>query len=144
VRDYKYLSWRYNTRPESSYNLYTAWINDNIIGYIITTEIIRDEGKVVFITDILADINVNGVVDSLLNTVIYESIKSGAAMISSMLMPNSVYKTAFRKHCFIRLPQKLFPQEIYFGALSLNSKISQNILYNANSWHISWGDTDLL
>jgi len=45
----------------------------------------------------LADIKVNGVVDCLLNTVIHESINKGAAMISSMVMPNSVYKSAFRK-----------------------------------------------
>lgn len=144
VRDYKYLSWRYDMRPETSYNLYTAWLNDAIAGYIITTEIIRAEGKVVFVADLLADVRVNGVVDDLLNTVIFESVKNDAAMISSIVMPNSAYKAAFRKNCFLRLPARLFPQEIYFGAYSLNRGISENILYNPNSWYISWGDTDLL
>lgn len=144
VRDYKYLSWRYDMRPESSYRLYTAWLEGNIAGYIIVNEIIREEGRVVFIADILADARVNDIVDYLLDAVIFDSKKNGAAMISSMLMPNSLYHAAFRKNYFFRLPQKLFPQKIYFGACSLNSGIPQKILYDANSWHISWGDTDLL
>lgn len=144
IRDYKYLSWRYDMRPESSYNLYTARENGNVKGYIITTEKIRDEGKVVFIADVLADIKIDGVVDDLLKTVIFESTVNGATMISSMIMPNSVYYSAFRRHLFIRLPQKLFPQEIYFGGCGLNNAISPNVLYDPKSWHINWGDTDLL
>ena len=144
VRDYQYLSWRYDMRPESNYDLYTAWENNILAGYIITTEINRKEGKIVFIADVLADIKVNGVVDSLLKAVIQESIKKGAAMISSMVMPNSVYKSAFRKKYFMKLPRILLPQEIYFGAESLNNDLSKDFIYDAHSWHISWGDTDLL
>jgi hypothetical protein len=144
VRDYKYLSWRYNMRPESTYNLYSAWMQGNIIGYIITTEKIRNEGKVVFIADVLSDIKVDGVVDALLKTVIYESAGNGASLISSMIMPNSVYYSAFRRNLFMRLPQKLFPQEIHFGGYLLNNAVPSNLLYNPNSWHINWGDTDLL
>jgi len=144
VRDYKYLSWRYDMRPESNYDLYTAWGNNILAGYIITTEINRKEGKIVFIADILADNKVNGVVDRLLNAVIQESINKGAAMISSMVMPNSVYKSAFRKKLFIKLPRILMPQEIHFGAYSLDNGLSKEFLYDADIWHISWGDTDLL
>lgn len=144
VRDYQYLSWRYDMRPESNYDLYTAWENNILAGYIITTEIKRKEGKIVFIADVLADIKVNGVVDCLLNTVIHESINKGAAMISSMVMPNSVYKSAFRKKLFIKLPRILMPQEMHFGAYSLDNGLSKDFLYDAHTWHISWGDTDLL
>lgn len=45
---------------------------------------------------------------------------------------------------FLRRRQRLFPQEIHFGGRHLNNKISPEIFQNPPSWHISWGDTDLL
>lgn len=144
IRDFKYLSWRYDMRPESQYNLFTAWVNNEIVGYVITTSQIRNEGKVCFILDILADINVNGAIEALLKNVINSSIKNNDALISAVLMPVSVYRSAFHKFFFIPLPKRLFPQEIHFGGRQLNNKISPEIFQNPASWHISWGDTDLL
>jgi len=36
------------------------------------------------------------------------------------------------------------PQEMHFGAYSLDNELSKDFLYDAHTWHISWGDTDLL
>lgn len=144
IRDFTYLSWRYNMRPESQYNLFTAWLNNEIVGYVITTSQMRNEGKVCFILDIVADINVNGVVETLLTNAINSSVKNNDAMISAILMPSSVYRTTFYKFFFIPVPQRFFPQEIHFGGRQLNNKLSSGIFQNPASWHISWGDTDLL
>lgn len=144
IRDFTYLSWRYDMRPESQYNLFTAWTNNEIVGYVITTSQIRSEGRVSFILDILADINVNGTVEALLKAVINSSIKNNDTVIFAMLMPASAYRSAFSKFLFFPLPQRLFPQEIYFGGRQLNNKISPKIFHNPASWYISWGDTDLL
>jgi len=144
VRDYKYLSWRYDIRPESQYSLFTAWLHDKIMGYIITTSQNRNEGRVSFILDIVAVMDVNGVVEKLLNAVINMCIENNDALISAMVMPASVYRKAFNKFFFIPLPKRLFPQEINFGGRLLNNKISKELFYNPASWYISWGDTDLL
>jgi hypothetical protein len=144
VRDLRYLSWRYDMRPEANYEIFTAWFNGKIAGYVITTSQTRNEGRVSFILDVLADINVNGAIEALLKTAINSSMENNDAMISAMLMPASVYRSAFRKYFFIPLPERLFPQEIHFGGRRLNNKISRDIFQNRTSWHISWGDTDLL
>lgn len=144
VRDYKYLSWRYDMRPESQYNLFTAWLNNDIVGYIITTSQIRNEGKICFILDVMVDANVAGAAEVLLKSVVDFSMHDNDAMISALLMPASIYRSAFKKFFFVPLPQKLFPQEIYFGGCQLNHGIGPEIFKNPTSWHISWGDTDLL
>lgn len=144
VRDYEYLSWRYDMRPESEYNLFTAWKKDEIVGYIVTTSRTRNEGKISFILDILADIKLRGAVHALLKAVIRASIEAKDSMISAVIMPGSVYRIALRKHFFISLPQKFLPQEIYFGGRRLNNQIPAEIFCDPNSWQISWGDTDLL
>jgi hypothetical protein len=144
VRDLKYLSWRYDMRPESNNEIFTAWFNSNIAGYVITTSQTRNEGRVSFILDMLADVNVNGTIEALLKAVINSSIKNNDAMISALLMPDSLYRSVFKKFSFFPLPKRLFPHEIYFGGRLLNNNISTEIFYNPASWHISWGDTDLL
>jgi len=144
VRDYKYLSWRYDIRPESQYTILTAWDKDEIIGYIITTTQLRAEGRICFILDVLSDISINGVTEALINSVVKLCINNNDAMISALLMPASIYRPIFHKYLFFPLPQRLFPQEINFGGRLLNKNISPNIFYNPASWHISWGDTDLL
>jgi len=144
VRDYKYLSWRYDVRPESQYNIFSAWVNNKIVGYVITTSQTRDEGNICFILDILADCKVSGVVEKLLVTVKNQAIENNDALISSMAMPSSVYRKVFRKLFFIALPQKIFPQELNFGGRPLNNQISNEFFFNPASWYISWGDTDLL
>ena len=143
IRDYKYLSWRYNLRPESEYQIFTAWLDGKILGYIITTMQSRNEGKVSFILDIMAIMDVKGVIEKLLNAVISMCMENDISIISAMLMPASVYRKAFHKFFFIPIPERLFPQKIHFGARLLGSKISKELFYNPESWHISWGDTDL-
>ncbi|MEE9910692.1 MAG: GNAT family N-acetyltransferase [Deltaproteobacteria bacterium] len=143
VRDFEYLSWRYDQRPESQFRLFTAWHHNEIAGYIITASQDRDQGKVSFILDILAVTDVKGVVEKLLNAVITASMESNEALISAMAMPASVYRKAFHKFFFIPVPEKMFPQEIHFGARLLGDKISRETFYNPQSWYISWGDTDL-
>lgn len=144
ARDYQYLSWRYNMRPESQYNIFAAWINNEIAGYIITTSQKRIEGNVSFILDVLVDFNASGVIEKLLLTVINQSMKNNDALISAMIMPNSAYRKAFQKKFFIPLPKKLFPQELNFGGRMINKYMSKDLFYNPNYWHITWGDTDLL
>jgi hypothetical protein len=144
VRDLEYLSWRYDMHPEADYNIFTAWLNGEIVGYIVTISQERNEGRVSFILDILADVNVHGAIEVLLLKVINFSIKNNDAIISAILMPSSVYLSAFHNFFFIRLPQGLFPQKIHFGGRQLNNDIEPKTFKDPTSWHISWGDTDLL
>ncbi len=144
VRDFKYLSWRYNMRPEGNYEIFTARSDGRIAGYVITAMQARREGLICFILDILADTGREGVTEALLGSVMSSAMEKDAAMISTLLMPGSVYRSAFRRLCFIPLPQKLFPKEIYFGGRQFDDRLSPQVFQSPTSWHISWGDTDLL
>jgi len=144
VRNYKYLSWRYDMRPESQYNIFSAWANNEIAGFVITTSQRRDEGNVCFILDILVDSELSGVIEKLLVTVKKQSIDNNDTLISSMVMPASIYRKYFHKFCFVSLPHKFFPQELNFGGRTLDNQISNEVFFNSASWYISWGDTDLL
>lgn len=144
MRNYEYMNWRYNLRPESKYSIFSSWYRGKIAGYIVTSTQHRAEGEVSFIMDIISDLNIKGSADALLKAVVQSSINKKDSMISAVLMPNSVYRSVLSRHLFLRLPKYLFPQEIYFGGRTFNDDIDQNVFFNPNSWHISWGDTDLM
>jgi len=144
VRDSAYLRWRYNERPETSYEYYTAWHEGKIAGYVVTIDKIREEGPIKFVLDIMVDLKIKGVADALIAAVLRSSYEKRIALVSTIIMPGSHYKMTFLKNYFIPLPRMLFPQEIYFGAKSLTENPLMPDVLKQKSWHLCWGDTDLL
>jgi hypothetical protein len=144
VRDAAYLRWRYNDRPETSYEYYTAWHDGTIAGYVVTVDTMRDEGPVTFILDIVADLKIKGIADALVQAVIHSSLERNIALVSTLVMPGSHYKITFLKNRFFPLPRLLFPQKIYFGVKALDGNPRLSAVLSRRSWHLCWGDTDLL
>jgi hypothetical protein len=144
IRDATYLRWRYNDRPDTSYEYYTAWHEGKVAGYVVTVDTMRDEGPVTFILDIVADLKEVGIADALIEAVLRSSIEKNIALVSTIVMPGSPYKTTFLKNCFLPLPRMLFPQKLFFGVNALVEDPLLSIVLKLKSWHLSWGDTDLL
>jgi GNAT superfamily N-acetyltransferase len=144
VRDTTYLRWRYNERPETSYEYYTAWHEGKIAGYVVTIDKIRYEGPVTFVLDIMADFRIKGIADALIAAVLRSSYEKRIALVSAIIMPGSTYKMTFLKNYFIPLPRMLFPQKIYFGMKALAENPFMSDVLKRKSWHLCWGDTDLL
>jgi hypothetical protein len=115
-----------------------------IVGYVVTIDKIREEGPVTFVLDIMADLKIKGVADALIAAVLRSSYEKGVALVSTIVMPGSPYKMTFLKNYFIPLPRMFFPQKIYFGVKTLTENPLISDVLKRKSWHLCWGDTDLL
>jgi len=146
VRDLEYLQWRYNSRPETKYNFYSAWHKNEIAGYLVSIEQVRREGKVSFILDLLCDDKIDGSCDALLRESIKNANINGCSIICALVMPKSVYKSNYLKHFFVPLPGFLLPQKTFFGGklICQDQGLDGNRFFDPDSWQICWGDTDLL
>lgn len=143
VRDKTYLNWRYVTRPESKYEIVSAWQGRKPVGYVITTCTDKNFGKILFIMDFMVDLNFRDVPGILIRCVINRAKERGVACASVLLPPGSRYRQLFRRHLFLPLPESFFPHPLYFGARCFDLTL-RDLVYEPKAWSISWGDDDVL
>lgn len=143
IRDKAYLNWRYIDRPESKYSIVSAWRGTCPVGYVITALINKNFGPTLFVLDFMVDLNFNNVAEMLIRYVVKLAKYSGAAFASALLTPGSRYRYLFRHHLFMQVPERLFPQPLYFGARCFDPAL-KNVVFDPGAWSISWGDNDVL
>jgi len=143
IRDYSYLNWRYNRRPENDYCVVTAWSGRRAAGYVVMTLADRKWGRTCFVLDFLADITINGAVAALVDRVVTYAAKKGVDFASALLTPGCRYRSAFRRQLFLPLSERWFPKELYFGARAFDPAVA-DVLLDRNAWSIGWGDEDVL
>ncbi|NJK32398.1 MAG: hypothetical protein HC927_08300 [Deltaproteobacteria bacterium] len=66
------------------------------------------------------------------------------AFINAMVAPGSRHRGAYLKQAYLPLPERLFPQEIYFGVRVLGENVDSVLVLHPESWELSWGDLDLI
>ena len=143
IRDQNYLNWRYVRKPENKYHIVSAWKDDKPVGYVVFVYADINFGNSVFVMDFMADLNFHGVADVLIRYVIKAAQMYNCAFASVLLTPGSKYLWLFRRNLFLPLPEKMFPQPLYFGARCFDPSI-ENLVNNPKAWSISWGDNDVL
>lgn len=143
IRDIAYLDWRYIRRPESQYQIISIWRANRAVGYVITTCIEKEFGATLFVLDFLVDLNFQDAADTLIRSIIKLARVSRAVFISVLLTPGSKYRQLFRRRLFLPLPERFFPQPLYFGARCFDPNL-HDVAYNPKAWSISWGDDDVL
>ena len=132
----------YVNRPESRYEVISAWRETCPVGYAVTTLVNKEFGPTLFVLDFMVDLNFQDVAETLIRYIVKLAKVSGAVFASALLPPGSKYRNLFRRHLFMPLPERLFPQPLYFGARCFVPALN-NIVYNPKAWSISWGDNDV-
>ncbi len=143
ARDKTYLNWRYVERPESKYVIITIWFEKTAVGYAVIDLVDKEFGSTLFVLDYMVDLNFKKAGDTLIRYIVEIASNSGAFFASALLPPGSKYRSLFRRHFFIPLHEKLFPQHLYFGARCFDPSI-EHLVNNPKAWSISWGDNDVL
>ncbi len=143
VRDKAYLNWRYVTKPENKYHIVSVWQGVQPVGYVVLACANMNFGKAMFIMDFMVDLDFNHAADLLIRYVVNAAKKNECALASVLLTPGSKYLPIFRKKLFLPLPERLFPQPLYFGARCFDPSINK-LVNDPKAWSISWGDNDVI
>ncbi|MFV8752244.1 GNAT family N-acetyltransferase [Nannocystaceae bacterium ST9] len=154
IRDRDYLRWRYDQRPESEYlrvaihHVDRSRPNghgDELVGWAVLTIAEREQGRTCFIMDLLVDAEIDRAMPSLLRAIEALARARGCALISAMVGAGSRWRMDFLRHAYLPLPERLFPQELYFGARVLaEGELDRALLLHPESWQLGWGDIDVI
>ncbi len=143
VRNKAYLNWRYVTKPENKYHIVSIWQGFQPAGYVVIACTNMNFGDTIFIMDFLVDLNFKYAADLLIRYVVNVAKKNECAFASVLLTPGSKYLHIFRKKLFLPLPERLFPQPLYFGARCFDPSLN-HLIFDPKAWSISWGDNDVI
>jgi len=141
-RNSTYLKWRYS-RPEENYIILKMKQNDAMVGYAVLKIEDRFNLRTGFILDFVVTPD-KKYMDALLASITDRFRQEAVALISALMMRHTPYAPLFGRNGFFRLPPRLHPQEINFGArINIDNEKYEGIR-NPHNWFITWGDTDLL
>lgn len=143
VRNKAYLNWRYVNKPENKYHIVSIWQGFQPVGYVVLACTNMNFGDTVFIMDFLVDLNFKYAADVLIRYVVNVAKENECAFASVLLTPGSKYLHIFRKKLFLPLPERLFPQPLYFGARCFDPSMNK-LVSDSKAWSISWGDNDVI
>ena len=136
ARDMRYLKWRYDGRPDASYETLVMYEDDRPQGFLILRKGEANGKPLICVAENFTDPNNETCVAALAEGIIdyCRSQKADYAVVCSGL--SGCYDSVFRRYGFV--PQK--GQGTVVIALSLDPSISADDLIGARHWHVSQGD----
>jgi predicted acetyltransferase len=142
IRDKNYLEWRYISKPDEYYSIaHITNLNDEYLGYIIYTVKEKHNGKIAYIMELIYDPAIPDLGDMLLKYAMNDIKSQNADCILSWCMDHSPNSKAYKKNFFLKMPVKLRPIELHFGARSFDSKTS-SLVNDRSNWYLSYSDSD--
>jgi hypothetical protein len=145
IRDRAYLRWRYDQRPQSEYLRLAIHERGELVGWAVLAIAEREQGRTCFIMDLLVDASVARAMPVLLRRIEDVARERGCALISAMVGSGSRWRMGFLRQAYLPLPERLFPQELYFGARVLaETELDRALLLHPESWQLGWGDIDVI
>jgi len=144
IRDSKYLNWRYFQKPEFLYHCFSVSRGGQTYGYAVTTMQQKLDLKLGILVDYFSAGDDPGLDRQLIAFATDFLNYKQAAVILAMMFPHTRYYPLLKKVGYHRLPRKLFPQDLYFGARTNNDDIRPEAVWDEKNWYLTWGDSDLV
>ncbi|UCE73111.1 MAG: GNAT family N-acetyltransferase [Methanomassiliicoccales archaeon] len=143
-RNSRYLNWRYVRCPGNCYTIFVAEKRNQILGYIVVRVLEKFDLRNGAIVDILALPNQKNSAHALLLKAM-EYLKSKEVDLIACLIPKwSSYYSVLKECGFVPIPKKMNPKEEPFIIYPISNDVELRLVKNPNSWHITWGDSDIV
>ena len=139
IRDYDYLSWRYDNNPSHSYDIYLGYRGNELSGYCVCGATERKNVSIGLIVDLFADPDDDDLVASLAQKALEVMAKGGTMTASCVLTSKSPFLKTLRRMGFV-FPMRRFP----FIIRPNSSPADASSVNNVSDWHITLGDGDLV
>lgn len=141
-RDKDYLSWRYLEKPGENYRIKQAYDEKGkYLGIVIYTIKEKHNGKIGYIMELIYSINNPNCGKALLNAAIQDIRKEKADCILSWCLEHSPNYNIYKSRTFIKMPEKLKPIELHFGARAFDKK-HKDLVEDRKNWYLSYSDSD--
>lgn len=140
VRNKEYLNWRYSKVPNVKYTIYLAEVSGEVCGYTVLRCLETQSLKSGIIFDIIAPLNQDKTIQSLVSKAIEHLKQEKADIIYCRTVEDRGYRRIFKENGFIYSRFKLGSR---FAAYSSNQAM-KIYLENSKHWFIQIGDSDLL
>lgn len=144
IRDCEYLQWRYLKKPQGKYDVNIIFRGNNYVGYFITKLENKYGLNILFIMEIVIQNDDKIIMSYAIDFITHQAKTMNADIISLLALKNHPNYLLFIRKGFFPIPEKLFPNEIYFCAMLNCEDINITSIKNRNIWYITWGDTDII
>jgi hypothetical protein len=143
-RDSIYLNWRYTQCPEKQYKIYIAERNNELLAWMVVRVLKRFGLNNGAIVDMMGKTNQEDTLHTLILKAVEDfKLKDVDLVACSVPKSNGYYKIL--KNCgFATCPDSLNPKKEAFIVYPLSEEPNMDLVKNANSWYITWGDTDVV
>ncbi len=142
LRSRSYLEWRYFYKPSFEYKITTVLLEGALLGLFVTCMSEKFGIRIMYVMEFVARGDSQDVHEAMIDNLDQMAVSLGAHCISILLIPTYPHYGHFRKSGFNRVPKKLFPQDIYFGAKVLAGHENEAYIRDYRNWYVSWGDLD--
>ncbi len=144
LRDKRYLDWRYLRKPGFQYKFVMAKSAGKCIAYAIYCVDKKLGLRMMYVMELVVGNSDAAATRDLCQHLNGLARQHAVDAISMLVLPGDPNQGIYRRFGFIRIPRKLFPQDIYFGAMVNSADIDQEYLRQDSNWYISWGDLDVV
>lgn len=140
VRDSEFLNWRYVDRPGYHYEIFSAYEDEKLVGYVVNRIDEIFGVNLGIITDIIA--TKDDAARFLIQKACEDLQKSPIDVIGCLMLENYSYYQNLKELGFRKIPKRYSPKQFHFVA-----KIDEEILsaedYMEKNWFITFGDIDI-
>ena len=140
IRDNRYIKWRFFDKPENNYRTFIFYKSKNPAGYLITSVIKKFGIDNLFVVDFIANDS------SILKSMVFridEIARESHTPVISVMLP-SVYRRYFYLSGYVKLLERLFPQDLHFGVRIHNEFENSSSVYDIDNWYLTWSDIDVV
>jgi GNAT superfamily N-acetyltransferase len=139
IRDYRYLSWRYDRHPRHSYEILLGYRGEKLAGYCVSGATDRKGLRIGLIVDIFADPADRALATALVAAALEVMERKGMHLASCLLFSKSPFRAVLRRLGFV-FPMRRFPFIVRVNA----DAPAPDALANDSAWHITFGDGDFV
>ncbi len=140
VRDADFLRWRL-ARPDAKYKTLALYRAGRLMGFVSTVVRSKHGGRTAYIMELMVVPGEHRVAEVLLQHAVDDLRAQGADAALAWCFDHSPTRDAYRAAGFWRLPRRLRPIQLHFGARRLAAR-EDAAVGNRESWYLSYLDSD--
>ena len=141
-RNKEYLDWRFINKPNENYKIVQCYDKaDDFIGFIVYCVKNKHKGRIAYIMEFIYDLNHPKSGKQLLDYAVQEIKKEKAELILTWCFEHSPNYKALKNNYFFKMPEKLRPIELHFGARAFDDNLKE-IIAKRENWYLSYSDSD--
>lgn len=141
VRDAAYLNWRYVGHPLYRYRIF-AIERDGIAAFLVVSPRHLFGMDSLLVVDGWAAPEDSGLLTSLAIDVARRGRDETIAVLGAQAAPGSHFEAALKRAGFVAVPDRFNPKP--FALIGLSLAGGSEAAFDAQGWHLTWGDMDVV